>query len=272
MTVALSILALVATVLAVTALANRIRFSAPLLLMLVGIGLSFLPRVPIPELTSELVLIGFLPPLLYAAAIRTSVIDFRANRRSIAQLSVVLVVVTALGVGLITWLILPVSFPVALALGAVVAPPDAIAATTIARRVGLPRRLVTILEGESLVNDATAITCLRVAIAAIGGTITATQATVGFLIAALGGNCSWPGSGADRDSHPSADHSAGLRHCDLASGAVRGLSTGGAAAHRELSRLRCRLRRDRRVDPRPQIAGHPVGAITAERTGELGNH
>jgi monovalent cation/hydrogen antiporter len=186
-TVALSILALVATVLAVTALANRIRFSAPLLLMLVGIGLSYLPRVPIPELTSELVLIGFLPPLLYAAAIRTSVIDFRANRRSIAQLSVLLVVVTALGIGLITWLILPVSFPVAFALGAVVSPPDAIAATTIARRAGLPRRLVTILEGESLVNDATAITCLRVAIVAIAGTITATQATVGFLIAALGG-------------------------------------------------------------------------------------
>jgi Na+/H+ antiporter len=186
-TVALTILGLVAMVLAVTALANRIRFSAPLLLMLVGIGLSFLPYIYIPELTSELVLVGFLPPLLYAAAIRTSVIDFRANRRSIAQLSVLLVVVTALGVGLITWLILPVSFPVAFALGAVVAPPDAIAATTIARRVGLPRRLVTILEGESLVNDATAITCLRVAIAAIAGTVTATQASISFLIAAFGG-------------------------------------------------------------------------------------
>jgi monovalent cation/hydrogen antiporter len=186
-TVALTILGLVAMVLAVTALANRIRFSAPLLLMLVGIGLSFLPYIYIPELTSELVLVGFLPPLLYAAAIRTSVIDFRANRRSIAQLSVLLVVVTALGVGLITWLILPVSFPVAFALGAVVSPPDAIAATTIARRVGLPRRLVTILEGESLINDATAITCLRVAIAAIAGTVTATQASIGFLIAAFGG-------------------------------------------------------------------------------------
>ena len=188
MTVApLSILAVVATVLAVTALANRFRFSAPLLLMLVGIGVSFLPFVNVPELSAEVVLLGFLPPLLYAAAIRTSVIDFRANRRSIAQLSVLLVVVTALGVGLITWMILPVSFPVAFALGAVVAPPDAIAATTIARRMGLPRRMVTILEGESLVNDATAITCLRVAIVAISGTITATQATVGFLIAALGG-------------------------------------------------------------------------------------
>ncbi len=187
MTVAISILAVVATVLAVTALANRFRFSAPLLLMLVGIAVSFLPFVNVPELSAEVVLLGFLPPLLYAAAIRTSVIDFRANRRSIAQLSVLLVVVTALGVGLITWMILPVSFPVAFALGAVVAPPDAIAATTIARRMGLPRRLVTILEGESLVNDATAITCLRVAIVAISGTITATQATVGFLIAALGG-------------------------------------------------------------------------------------
>ncbi len=187
MEIALSILALSATVLAVTALANRIRFSAPLLLMLVGIGLSFLPLIHVSDLSSEVVLIGFLPPLLYSAAIRTSVIDFRANRRSIAQLSVLLVVVTALGVGLITWLILPVSFSVAFALGAVVAPPDAIAATSIARRVGLPRRLITILEGESLVNDATAITCLRVAIAAIGGTVTAAQATVGFLIAALGG-------------------------------------------------------------------------------------
>jgi Na+/H+ antiporter len=186
-TVALSILALVGTVLAVTALANRIRFSAPLLLMLVGIGVSFLPFVHVPELSAEVILIGFLPPLLYAAAIRTSVIDFRANRRSIAQLSVLLVVVTALGVGLITWLILPVSFPVAFALGAVVAPPDAIAATSIARRIGLPRRLVTILEGESLVNDATAITCLRLAIAAIGGTVTAAQATLGFLLAAIGG-------------------------------------------------------------------------------------
>jgi len=186
-TIALTILAVVATVLAVTASANRLKVSAPLLLMLVGIAVSFLPLIRLPELSSELVLIGFLPPLLYAAAIRTSVIDFRANRRSIAQLSVLLVVVTALGVGLITWLILPVSFPVAFALGAVVSPPDAIAATTIARRVGLPRRLVTILEGESLVNDATAITCLRVAIAAIGGTFTAASATVGFLIAALGG-------------------------------------------------------------------------------------
>ena len=95
--------------------------------------------------------------------------------------------VTALGVGLVTWLILPVPFAVACALGAVVAPPDAVAATSIARRAGMPRRMVTILEGESLVNDATAITCLRLAIAAIGGAVGIGDATVQFLIAAVGG-------------------------------------------------------------------------------------
>ena len=155
--------------------------------MVVGIGASFIPCLTPPELTPELVLLGLLPPLLYATAIRTSVIDFRANKRAIVSLSVVLVVVTALGVGLITWWLLPVDFAVAFALGAVVAPPDAVAATSIARRVGLPRQLVTILEGESLVNDATAITCLRVAIVAIGGAVSAVEVTGGFLIAAGGG-------------------------------------------------------------------------------------
>ncbi|MCW2809827.1 MAG: Na+/H+ antiporter [Friedmanniella sp.] len=183
------ILGIVATVLAVAALADRVSFSAPLLLMLVGIGASYVPVLQdrIPELSSELVLLGFLPPLLYAAAVRTSVIDFRANRRSIGLLSVGLVVFTALGVGVVTWLLLPVSFPVAFALGAVVAPPDAVAATSIARKVGLPRRLVTVLEGESLMNDATAITCLRVALAAMAGGVSAGGVSVGFLVAAVGG-------------------------------------------------------------------------------------
>ena len=188
--IALTILAIALTVLGVTALAGKIRFSAPLLLMLVGIGISFVPFVDEPRLSPEVVLVGFLPPLLYAAAIRTSLIDFRANLRPIGYLSVLLVVVTALGIGLITWLLLPVSFVVAFALGAVVAPPDAVAATSIARRVGLPRQMITVLEGESLVNDATAITCLRVAITAIaatGGALSAGEVAVGFLIAAFGG-------------------------------------------------------------------------------------
>lgn len=184
---ALAICAIVAAVLVVTAVAERIRFPAPLLLLVVGIGASFVPFIHEPQLTPELVLVGFLPPLLYAAAIRSSVIDFRANAARIGFLSVGLVVFTALGVGLVTWLLLPVSFPVAFALGAVVAPPDAVAATAIARRIGLPRQVVTVLEGESLLNDATAITCLRVAIVAIAGAVTAVQVTVGFAVAALGG-------------------------------------------------------------------------------------
>ena len=187
MHIALSILAIVAAVVAVTALAERIRFSAPLLLMLVGIVASFLPFIHEPELTTDVVLVGFLPPLLYAAAIRSSVQDFRANWRPIGYLSVGLVLVTALGIGLITWLILPVPFALAFAFGAVVAPPDAVAATTIARRIGMPRQIVTILEGESLLNDATAITCVRVGLVAIAGSVSAADVAVGFAIAAAGG-------------------------------------------------------------------------------------
>jgi Na+/H+ antiporter len=185
--IALSLLVIAATVVAVTALADRIRFSAPLLLMPIGIAASYLPLVHTPPLSPNVILVGFLPPLLYAAAIRSSVIDFRVNLRSIGYLSVLLVVVTALGIGLITWLILPVPFAAAFTLGAVVAPPDAVAATTIARRVGLPRRLVTILEGESLVNDATAITCVRAGLAALATTVGAVDIAAGFLVAAVGG-------------------------------------------------------------------------------------
>ncbi len=185
--IALSILAIAAAVVAVTALAERIRFSAPLLLMLVGIGASFVPFIQEPTLSPDIVLLGFLPPLLYAAAIRSSVMDIRANWRPIGYLSVLLVAVTALAIGLITWLILPVPFALAFAFGAVVAPPDAVAATTIARRVGMPRQLVTILEGESLLNDATAITCVRVGLVAIASTVTAAEVAAGFLVAAAGG-------------------------------------------------------------------------------------
>ena len=112
---------------------------------------------------------GLLPPLLYAAAHQTSLVDFNANRRAILLLSVGLVVFTTFGVGALVHVLLPgISWPVAIAIGAVVAPPDAVAATAIARRIGLPRRIVTILEGESLLNDATALVALRTALAGVG--------------------------------------------------------------------------------------------------------
>lgn len=187
MDIALGLVALAAVVGITSALARRWGLSAPLVLTLVGVVGSFLPFVPEVELTDELVLVGFLPPLLYAAAIRTSLVDFRANRRAIGLLSVGLVIFTTVGVGLVTWLVLPVPLAAGLALGAVVAPPDAVAATAIARRIGMPRRIVTILEGESLVNDATALVCLRTAIAGIAGSVTVAEVGLDFLRAAGGG-------------------------------------------------------------------------------------
>ena len=140
----------------------------PIALLVVGAVLSFVPAVPEVPLSSELVLFGLLPPLLYAAALSTSLLDVRTHRAAILSLSVGLVLFTALGVGVVAWLLLPIPFTLAFALGAIVAPPDAVAATAVARRIGLPRGITTILEGESLLNDATALVSLRTALAAAG--------------------------------------------------------------------------------------------------------
>src|SRR4051794_37011854 len=147
--VAVLLVALAVAVLAFTALAGRLDFPAPLLLIAVGVVASYVPGVPELHLEPDVVLLGLLPPLLYAAAIQTSLVDFNANRRAILLLSVGLVVFTTFGVGAIVHGIAP-EIPGALcfAMGAVVAPPDAVAATAVARRIGLPRRIVTILEGE----------------------------------------------------------------------------------------------------------------------------
>lgn len=187
MHVAVDLVVLVSVVTAVGGLGRRWDLPAPLLLVVVGVVGSFLPRYEGFELEPEVVLVGLLPPLLYAAAIRTSLFDFRQQLRPILSLSVALVVLTTGAVGLVVWWLLPIDPAPALAIGAVVAPPDAVAATAIARRVGLPRRLVTILEGESLVNDATALVCLNAAIAGIVGTITVGEVARDFALSAAGG-------------------------------------------------------------------------------------
>jgi monovalent cation/hydrogen antiporter len=178
---------LVAVAAGTAALADRWQVSAPLLLALVGLAGSYVAFVPDVTLTPEIVLTGLLPPLLYTAAIRTSLIDIKANRRAIISLSLGLVVFSTFVVALVVWWLLPVPFSVAVALGAVVAPPDAVATTAIARRVGLPRQVVTILEGESLLNDATALVTLRTAIAAIAGTFSIWRVGGNFVLAAVGG-------------------------------------------------------------------------------------
>lgn len=169
-------------------IAERIEVPAPFVLVVVGVVVAYVPWVPDVELSEDVVLFGLLPPLLYAAAQGTSLVDFRVNKRPILLLSVGLVVFTTLGVGVVAHTLLPISWPVAFAIGAVVAPPDAVAATAIGRRIGLPRRIVTILEGESLLNDATALVALGTALALVEGEHPSV-AHVGFdfLLAAGGG-------------------------------------------------------------------------------------
>src|SRR5262249_13876065 len=156
---------------------RRFGLLAPILLVLAGVALSVVPGIPQLHLDPEVVLIGILPPLVYVAALEMSVPAFRYNLRPILLLAVGLVLFTAFAVGFVVDAMLPgVPLSICFALGAIVAPPDAVAATAVARRIGLPRRLVTILEGESLINDATALVLLRVsAAAAVGSAVGAGQ-------------------------------------------------------------------------------------------------
>ena len=185
MHVALALVPLLIVVVAVSGLCRRYELPAPLVLIAVGIVGSLLPFLGDVRLSEEIVLVGLLPPLLYAAALQTSLVDFNANRTPILLLSVGLVAFTTVGVALVVHPLLPgLSWPAAFAIGAVVAPPDAVAATAIARRIGLPRRIVTVLEGESLLNDATALVALRTAIVGSTGVV---ALGLDFALAAGGG-------------------------------------------------------------------------------------
>lgn len=190
MDLAIDLVALLTIAAAAAGLANRFGLSAPLVLTALGLILSYVPGVPTLPLEPEIVLLGILPPLLYATAIKTPWVDISRNRRPIALLSVGLVLATAFAVAGVVCLILPeVPFALALALGAVVAPPDAVAASAVARRVRMPRKVVSLLEGESLLNDATALVTLRTAIAAVGVTESVSVLSAGgdFLRAVLAG-------------------------------------------------------------------------------------
>ncbi|HTK93454.1 MAG TPA: Na+/H+ antiporter [Verrucomicrobiae bacterium] len=184
------IVLLLVAVLILMTLARRVMIPYPILLVLGGLALSLVPNVPVVRLDPDLVFLVFLPPVLWAAAYFTSLRDFAGNLRPIVLLAVGLVVVTTGAVAVAARLIIPgMSWPVAFALGAIVSPPDAVAATAIARRLRIPHRLVTILEGESLINDAAALVLYRVSvvIAVSGGTITVGAGLLEFAMAALGG-------------------------------------------------------------------------------------
>jgi CPA1 family monovalent cation:H+ antiporter len=181
---------LLAAAVALTFIARRLRIAEPILLLLGGVVIGLIPGLPPIVLPPDLVFLLFLPPILFAAAYFTPIRDFRANARAILLLAIGLVLFTTVAVGVVVSAMIPtMTIPVAMTLGAIVAPPDAIAATAIFQRLGVPRRIVTILEGESLINDASALTAYRVAIAATGAvaTFSLVGATVGFFVVALGG-------------------------------------------------------------------------------------
>src|SRR6478672_7389811 len=184
---AVFVLLVVAT--ALSYLARRFRVAEPILLLFGGVVLGLLPAIPRITLEPDLVFLLFLPPILFAAAYFTPIRDFKANARPILLLAIGLVLFTTVIVAAVAHVLIPdMAWPVALTLGAIVAPPDAVAATAVLQRLGVPRRVVTILEGESLINDASALIVYRTAITAVAvGSASLLLAGVSFFVAGFGG-------------------------------------------------------------------------------------
>ena len=183
------LLALMVAVAGLSVLARMVRVPYPILLVLGGLVIGFVPGMPEVTLPPELVLVAFLPPLLYWSGFFASPRDLRADARTISLLAVGLVLATATAVAVVAMAMVDgMTWPVAFALGAIVSPTDPLAASAIGRRLGVPRRLLTVLEGESLVNDATALVAYRVAVAAaVSGNFVAWQAGMRFVVGAAGG-------------------------------------------------------------------------------------
>src|SRR3954470_19293357 len=181
---------LLVAVVVLSAAARAINVPYPIVLVIGGALLGLSGSLPDIELDPELVLVIFLPPLLYSAAFFANLNDLRRNLRPIALASVGLVLATVVVVAVVAHELIPgVSWPVAFALGAIVGPTGPVAGTQIARRLGVPRRLVSVLEGESLVNDATALVAYRIAITAATSAVAFSLADASwqFLRSAAGG-------------------------------------------------------------------------------------
>ncbi|MER7446720.1 sodium:proton antiporter [Microbacterium sp. NPDC097977] len=171
----------------VAAIARWRGWPAPLLVTVVALAASFLPFVPDVEIDGHLLLNLVLPPLLYSAALDVSFVGFKRSLPQIRRLGITLVLLTSVAVGLVAWWILPsLTLPGALLLGAIVAPPDAVSAAAIGRKLGLPRRIMTVLSGESLINDATSLTLYRVFAAIIAGATVGIVDGIGQFLMAVG--------------------------------------------------------------------------------------
>lgn len=180
---------LVALILLVTAAGRRLPVPTPILQLFAGLAVGLVPGVPRVELDPHLVFLVFLPPVLWAAAYFTSLREFRTNLRPIGLLAIGLVAATTAAVALLAHALLPgLPWAAAVALGAIVSPPDAVAAEAILKRLPVPHRVVVVLEGESLVNDASALVLYRTAVAAaVTGAFSPGTASVRFVVDALVG-------------------------------------------------------------------------------------
>ena len=182
------IAALLVSVAALNALASRLAIPYPIVLVIGGLVLGVLPGMPEVTLDPDLVLLVFLPPLLYAAAFFSDWRALRADARALSLTSIGLVLVTTAVVAGIGHEVLDLPWPMAFVLGAIVSPTDPVAATAIMRRLGAPRRVINLVEGESLVNDATALVTYRVALgAAVVGGFSLAESSREFVVAAVGG-------------------------------------------------------------------------------------
>jgi monovalent cation/hydrogen antiporter len=180
--------ALFISVAGLNVLARWVSVPYPIPLVLGGLALGLVPGIPDVQLEPEMVLLVFLPPLLYAAAFFSDLRALKTDLRAISMLAIGLVLLTTATVAVLGHEVIGLSWPMAFALGAIVSPTDPVAATAIMRRLGAPRRIVNVIEGESLVNDATALVAYRVAVAAaVSGTFSLADATLEFVGAALGG-------------------------------------------------------------------------------------
>jgi NhaP-type Na+/H+ or K+/H+ antiporter len=178
----LGVLALTVIV-AASVLAPKVGIAAPLVLVVAGVLLALVPGVPRIEPEPELILAGVLPPLLYAASVNMPAMDFRRDLKSIGWLSIVVVISSALAIGWVVALIVPgLGFAQGVALGAILSPTDAVA-TSIVKRTGVAPRLVTVLEGESMLNDASALVLLRAAVAATGASVSILHVSADFVVA-----------------------------------------------------------------------------------------
>src|SRR5271170_6920965 len=183
----LVLLLLVATTL-LAVLAQRLQIAYPIVLVLGGVALGLVPGLPRIALDPKLAFELFLPPLLFSGAFFMPWPEFKANLRSILLLAVGLVGATTVAVAYAAWATIALPLTVGFVLGAIVSPPDAIAATAIARRLGLPYRLVVVLEGESLINDAAGLVLFRFAVVAVTtGAFSIPAAGMEFVRLAVGG-------------------------------------------------------------------------------------